>query len=334
MGLDEYHLYLGTVETSKFSLWSSNGVWPVWSRNDQFIYYLAPRKEGTRFTVAENLTRPYYDLVRRQLDTETEELLLKDIEPPGVPGAQLAELADSRILKFTSSYQLILLPAASELAKSTIQNTSGTPLISLEELTGKLDPLGTIYNLLPPSFSVSRAGKMAVVTSPGNPALLLDLANLSKIATIDGLEMATNVTWSFDDNSFAYTNRQGIASYDVATGETRTVVTNLSLGFRADDPWSGIGLPMWVFDGKALLFTALSADWVKPGTESRVEPFILSVTGDGSAMRSIGYYGLESVSPDGHHAIIRQPDPKTGALTTGETTLWLVDIQDKNDNDL
>ena len=327
LGLNVYHLYMGDVETGEFALWSANASWPVWSRDGQFIYYLATRQDGTRFTVAENLARPYYDLYRRPIAGETAELLLKDVEPPGVPGAQLAELAGGEILTFNSSHQLILLPAAAELAKITAQNATVTALTSLEALTGKLESIYVGLNILPPSFSVSRDGKMAVATSLGKPAPLLDLINRSKTTAIDGLDSATNVAWSLDNSAFAYTDRQGLLIYDIASQETRRLVTTKSLGFHPDDPRSGIGSPAWVLKGQVLLFVALNVDWIKPGTESHFETFIFSITSDGAHRRPLGYYGLESVSPDGQHAIISQPDAKTGALTTGETTLWLVDIQ-------
>lgn len=314
-GENEDHLYLGDVNTNNFSLWQTNGTWPSWSQDGEYIYYLAPRQDGSLVTINQYISRPYYDLFRQTVNEKDRESVLVDVMPPQVAVAQVFEVLDKQLLMLGANAQIVVMPDVSTLVQAASNGQTVVPQSVLEvPLIGR-----SADGLIPPAFSISPNGEKSVVIAFGGKSQIFDLKTYNSIGAAEGLESPANVAWSSDTLMLAYTNRQGLFTYNITTGETKLLVANTKLGFLENDPRGGLAWPVWVQDDTEIMFVALNQDWVDrsvAASDVGIDYFTFVTTKDGENIRALGRFAIESVSPNKRHVIIRQLDHTTGYFTS------------------
>ena len=156
-----------------------------------------------------------------------------------------------------------------------------------------------------PGFSVSPDGSRALIYRATQPAYLIDIIGGKVEGQIDNIATPHNVAWSNDGKRIAYTNLQGLFVYDLNTKMTNHLITSDNLGFAKESTRSGFSSPAWAFDNQVILFMVSSSDWVKPGTEDRLESYTMAATSNGKYWKAISDSDLISVSSAGTYAIVR-----------------------------
>lgn len=307
-------VHVGNVDTGEFYRFEENGAWPLWSSDSEYIYFLATRSD-------ESQQRSYYDFFRKSLRTANVSLVIQNVEPLYAPPIQFSELPNGQLLTWDRNHQLVILPDANTLSKAPTELAEVTPITyvtGLQESAQTQDVPGTLQ----PSFSLSPHGKLILLVLPSGTSKIIDLATNSVIGELDGPEVAANTAWSSDENLIAFTTYQGLYVHDLTTHSTQQLVKKQDLGFREDDMQSGLSQPVWLSNDQNILFTGVSPEWLTViAGDWHVGYFAFVVSKDGKLLKSLGAYGVDSVSPDKAHAIIRKQDPDSGYFG-----VYLVDI--------
>ncbi len=319
-GLDEDHLYMGNVETGKLSLVQKNGTWPTWSRDGNYIYYLAPRRDGTYVTVNEFISRPYFDLYRQLVSSDINELLLENVAPPQIGAAQVIESASEALVMVDNSSQIVLMPTANSLIEAAKQRQIALPLAILDA-TANNKPSD---NTSPAAFSISPDGKTMISIHLNAMSPIFSLETYQQIGEIAGLESSVNVAWSSGGNQIAYTNRQGLWIYEMDTGDSRVLATTKQMGFLDNDTRGGFAWPAWLEGDERLLFVVLNRDWVDrnhAANDVNLDYYTYTISIYNRQSKALGRFAIESVSPDKKYAIVQQLDYGTGYFTSAVATI-------------
>lgn len=308
-------LYIGDIQTGKVSLWRKNGSFPAWNRDNNSIIYLRPRIDEPPLVMENGWSRSHYDLIAGSADDEKDELLLKDVIPPYFPLQQHAQTAQGNLFTLDSKHRLVVLPSPAELIEIAKQGVQPVPIADLSALVGIPEHAQIpMFDETEPGFSVSPDGSRAIIYRAAQPAYLIDIVGGKVEEQIDNIDTPHNVAWSTDGKSIAYTNLQGVFVYDVNTKTTNHLITSDNLGFAKEATRSGFSSPSWAFDNQVILFMVSSSDWVKPGTEDRLESYTMAATSNGKYWKAISDSDLISVSSTGTYAIVRSRSDSTTAV--------------------
>jgi hypothetical protein len=285
-------LYIGNVETGDLQLWQANSAWPAWSRDGQSIYYLSFRSDRDTWI---------YDLYRKAMASGQADLLRADVGYPYLYQSAAVETASGELIFLDKQRHPVSQPLTAVTASGALPDP--LPLLSLIENSGAALADQEVH------FSVSPDGRFVALIAPVPPIYLLDLQTGEQIGAIDEVAYyPINVAWSHNGQRLAYATNMGVYVYDLVTAETTTLVTRQDLGFHPEDLRSAMGMPNWSPDGEVVVFVASSPDWnwQLPLEEQRPHSFALTfaVAGDGSAREVLPEYMVESMSPNGVHAIV------------------------------
>ncbi|RMH35796.1 MAG: hypothetical protein D6694_14455 [Gammaproteobacteria bacterium] len=315
-------LYLGNPDTGELSLLTKDGVWSSWSSDGQAIYYLAPRHEqGVIISRPSGI--PYYDLYRFALPSGVKELIIRDVGAPYVAQPPVQETSRGDLMLFDSQQRPAVLRSSGQREKSGLASVSDLfPLAALLTDRQAIDVMEVAeYSF----FTVAPGGDFVAVIPLGAPLYVIDMNTYSITARLEESPgYANNVAWSPDGTRLAYASHNGVYVYNRITGKTFALIQRQDIGFSDNDVRSDFVAPAWVMDGKALLFSVKSADWIfTPGVQrpGHLQSFVFATTDDGVYRRPISALGLESVSPNGHYAIVYDWNPETQTETK-----YVVDI--------
>ncbi|MEZ4660842.1 MAG: hypothetical protein R2911_25100 [Caldilineaceae bacterium] len=305
-GTQTNQIYIGDTQSAKVSLWRQNAYFPFWNRENCAIIYLKPRVNEPLLEIENGWSRNYYDLVMGLIDSQNDEILLRDVIPPYAPLQQYLQTAQGNLVALDSSHRLVVWPPPDELAQMEKQGIQPAPIADLSALVGISEPSQVpMFDETDPTFSLDPSGVRAIVARTGQSAFLLDMMAAKLERQIDAAIMPPNVAWSTDGKLAAFTNSQGLFVYDLNTGDINRLISREDIGFIKEGIGDGFSSPAWAFDNQVILFMASSSDWVQPGTEDRVEFYTLATTRDGKSWKAISDMDLISISPLGSHAIVR-----------------------------
>lgn len=316
-------LFLGDPTTAKLSMLIVDGVWSNWSSDGQIIYYLAPRREQE--AVVNKLSgAPYYDLYTYDISSGDRKLIASDVGTPYVAQSPVNETVNGDLLLFDAQQRPSKLENLGRFLGSSQSATPNdlTPLTALlkeQQLSDGMQEASYTF------FSIAPTGDRAAVIPLGKSFFILDLTTNSVVAQLDeDPQYASNVAWSSDGKRLAYTSQSGVYIYNLSTGAISTLIQRKDVGFDVEDIRSGFFSPAWILDGKVLLFSVKSNDWIYDARVKRpgyLTSFIYAATLDGAHWRPVSSLGLESVAPNGKYAIVYDWDPQTQIETK-----FIVDI--------
>jgi hypothetical protein len=308
-------IYIGDIQTAKISLWRENASYPVWSRDGKSIIYLKQRIEEPLVVLESGWSRSHYDLVNGFIDEAKDEVLLRDVIPPYRPIQQHAQTNKENLLALNNLHRLVLFPTLNELSEITKQDVQPAPITDISQVVGiSVDSQEQMLNEADPAFLIDPTGERVIVMSANQPAYIVNLADNKLEGQIEKIDTPHNVAWSGDGKSIAYTTPQGLFVYESDTKATTNLISKKDLGFNVDGMQGGFSTPSWAFDDQVILFMVASSDWVKSGTEDRLESYTLATTKDGRFWKAISDADLISISPSGSYAVVRSSSDSTGVI--------------------
>ena len=300
VGYMVFDLIIGDTASGQVRILRHNAGNPAWSRDGQYVYYLAARQDDSGI---------HDDLYRQAIDFEAApELIVQNVGDTGQQPA-VQETADGLLLVSNQMYQPALIQATGD----TVSVVPVAEMVGIEQWGESGESA---------CASLAPDGQTVVVISHDRTGYLIDLT--SKVLLGDLNEMPSGcleMTWSADSTKLTYANDQGIFVYDLRTREKRAIVSRSDLGFPDGVTEAEFARPVWLPGEQQLLFTAGTSEWYAASGDRY---YLFVAESDGSHVRPLAPVVGRIFAGDRSQAIV-----DTSAWSTGyprERGYFLVDI--------